>query len=294
MHTRPDRTRPTGVRFAADAREAAATALLGPVRPRRRLPRRSPTPCRPMRHLRPRDRVVRAALRGRHRAVRARRRHGGGMKDFKPIARRPRSSTDQVATLVATRLPGARRPVGRGVRRRSSRRCATARPATAFVARGQARAHPRRRHDRARRAARKDLLLDARPRGPRALHGDRRASSYPAGQRLPADRGSTQGGATRSVTPDDALGDDQSTAGRSPLTLDEGIALVTHEPEAVAKNERVSLLGSRCGDRRVTALSGSPRQTGRSIGWCWAGNPHTWLGSALVAQGAESIGPGLS
>jgi hypothetical protein len=35
------------------------------------------------------------------------------------------------------------------------------------------------------------------------------------------------------------------------------------------------------GDRRVPALwisGGAPK-----LGWCWAGNPHTWLGSASCA-----------
>lgn len=66
--------------------------------------------------------------------------------------------------------------------------------------------------------------------------------------------------------------------GRSPLTIEEGVALVTHFPEAVARNAGFSLPGSRCGDRRVAALwisQGRPK-----LGWCWAGAPHTWLGSA--------------
>jgi hypothetical protein len=85
------------------------------------------------------------------------------------------------------------------------------------------------------------------------------------------------GAATLDVTPDDALAQIQA-GNRSPLTIDEGVALITHHPEAVAKNAGFSLLGSRCGDRRVTALwisDGRPK-----LGWCWAGNPHTWLGSA--------------
>jgi hypothetical protein len=85
------------------------------------------------------------------------------------------------------------------------------------------------------------------------------------------------GEATRDVTPDDALGK-ITAAGRSPLTLDEGIALVTHHPEVLTERTCFSMLGSRCGDRRVTAIwisKGRPR-----LGWCWAGNPHTWLGSA--------------
>ena len=88
------------------------------------------------------------------------------------------------------------------------------------------------------------------------------------------------GAATRDVTPDAALGMLESE-GRSPLTVDEGIALVTHHPEVVSRNAGFSLLGSRCGDRRVTAIwvsRGRPK-----LRWCWAGNPHTWLGSASCA-----------
>jgi hypothetical protein len=88
------------------------------------------------------------------------------------------------------------------------------------------------------------------------------------------------GHALRNVTPDDALAAIRA-AGRSPLTLEEGIAVVTRHPETIAPNDGWSLLGSRCGDRRVCALwisKGAPK-----LGWCWAGNPHTWLGSASCA-----------
>jgi Family of unknown function (DUF5701) len=88
------------------------------------------------------------------------------------------------------------------------------------------------------------------------------------------------GADTRNVTPDDAL-EIINTRQRSPLTVEEGTALLTHHPEAVARNCGFSLLGSRCGDRRVTAMwlsGGRPK-----LGWCWAGNPHTWLGSASCA-----------
>ena len=84
----------------------------------------------------------------------------------------------------------------------------------------------------------------------------------------------------RNVTPDDALVSIRA-AGRSPLTIEEGIAVVTHHPETIARNDGWSLLASRCGDRRVGALwisKGAPK-----LGWCWAGNPHTWLGSASCA-----------
>ena len=89
------------------------------------------------------------------------------------------------------------------------------------------------------------------------------------------------GAGNRNVTPSDALAAIER-AGRSPLTIDEGIALVTQRPEAVARNAGFSLCGSRCGDKRVAALwisQGRPK-----LGWCWAGNPHTWLGSASCSR----------
>lgn len=82
---------------------------------------------------------------------------------------------------------------------------------------------------------------------------------------------------TLNITPNEAIKTITEDK-RSPLTIDEGIALITHHPEILRKNNGFSLLGSRCGDRRVTALwisGGKPK-----LGWCWAGNPHTWLGSA--------------
>lgn len=66
--------------------------------------------------------------------------------------------------------------------------------------------------------------------------------------------------------------------GRSPLTIEEGIALVTQVPPLLEKNKCFMLAGSRRGDRRVPALwisEGAPK-----LGWCWDGNPHTWLGLA--------------
>lgn len=98
---------------------------------------------------------------------------------------------------------------------------------------------------------------------------------------------------TLNVTPNDALETIRSQ-GRTPLTIDEGIALLTQFPERLRKNHCFSLLGSRSGDRRVPALwisQGRPK-----LGWCWAGNPHTWLGSAscgarLGAQVPGNDGP---
>jgi len=67
---------------------------------------------------------------------------------------------------------------------------------------------------------------------------------------------------------------------RSPLTIDEGVAVVTQYPEFLIKNNCISLLASRySGDKRVPAIwINSERRS--NLGWCWDGNPHTWLGSA--------------
>ncbi len=67
---------------------------------------------------------------------------------------------------------------------------------------------------------------------------------------------------------------------RSPLTIDEGIAVVTQYPELLERNKCFSLLASRCaGDRRVPAIWIN-HENQAHLGWCWDGNPHSWLGSA--------------
>lgn len=89
------------------------------------------------------------------------------------------------------------------------------------------------------------------------------------------------GAASRNVPPELALRDILE-AGRSPLTLDEGIALVLQQPEAIAPNWGFSMAGSRRGDQRVPAFwvsEGRPK-----LGWCWDRNPHTWLGTASCSH----------
>ena len=72
--------------------------------------------------------------------------------------------------------------------------------------------------------------------------------------------------------------------GRSPLTIDEGIALVTHYPDFLLKNNCFSLLASRHpGDKRVPAIWINAHKS-PNLGWCWNGNPHTWLGSASCRE----------
>jgi hypothetical protein len=73
--------------------------------------------------------------------------------------------------------------------------------------------------------------------------------------------------------------------GRSPLTIDEGIALVTQAPQLLERNKCFMLSGSRRQDRRVPALWISERAP--KLGWCWDGNPHSWLG---VASAAARVG----
>jgi hypothetical protein len=94
-----------------------------------------------------------------------------------------------------------------------------------------------------------------------------------------------RGGEFCNVRPEDATRTIRSR-GRTPLTIDEGIALVTQVPEALEKNKCFMLAGSRRsgipGDRRVPALWISERAP--KLGWCWDGNPHTWLGTASTGQ----------
>jgi hypothetical protein len=88
------------------------------------------------------------------------------------------------------------------------------------------------------------------------------------------------GAGSRGVTPEQALRDILA-AGRSPLTLDEGIALVLQQPDVIATNWGFSMAGSRRGDQRVPAFwisDGRPK-----LGWCWDRNPHSWLGTASCA-----------
>jgi hypothetical protein len=118
-------------------------------------------------------------------------------------------------------------------------------------------------------------VIDMNPTDPSAFTSieDVRLPEGPAYLAVDIDTGQE----TLNVTPDDALGL-IAAKGRSPLTIEEGIAVLTQFPGVLRSRNAFSLAGSRRGDRRVPALwtsKGSPR-----LGWCWAGNPHTWLGSA--------------
>ena len=89
--------------------------------------------------------------------------------------------------------------------------------------------------------------------------------------------------------------------GRSPLTLQEGLAWVLQVPEVLEDNRCFMTIGSRRPkargyDARTPAIWVS-RGTGRDgvehrnapkVGWCWWNNKHTWLGFAsCVARGLD-------
>ncbi|QIK65064.1 hypothetical protein G7072_00790 [Nocardioides sp. HDW12B] len=70
-------------------------------------------------------------------------------------------------------------------------------------------------------------------------------------------------------------------AGRTPLTIDEGVALVTQRPDVFTTHHAFQALGSRADNARVPSFwvsKGAPR-----LGWCWWNNPHSWLGAASAA-----------
>lgn len=102
-------------------------------------------------------------------------------------------------------------------------------------------------------------------------------------------------------TPDAAL-PEILARGRTPLTVHEGISWLLQHPGMLERNHCFMVIGSRkrtaagkgrpVVDKRVPALwisGGAERDGGRErrgapkLGWCWAGNRHTWLGFASAA-----------
>ncbi len=88
------------------------------------------------------------------------------------------------------------------------------------------------------------------------------------------------GAETLNRTPAEVL-PDITAAGRSPLTVAEGLAVLVSDHGVLRSRNCFSLLGSRAGDKRVPALWVSARRP--RLGWCYQGAPHTWLGSASCA-----------
>jgi hypothetical protein len=85
--------------------------------------------------------------------------------------------------------------------------------------------------------------------------------------------------------------------GRTPLTVGEGLHWLLQQPEALERNHCFMTIGSRLRkpdgrlDARAPALwlsngtgrDGGERKGAPKVGWCWAGNRHTWLGFASAA-----------
>ncbi|MGW2250665.1 DUF5701 family protein [Kitasatospora sp. NPDC001660] len=81
---------------------------------------------------------------------------------------------------------------------------------------------------------------------------------------------------------------------RTPLLLAEGIHWVIQQPSALERNRCFMTVGSRLRrangtlDARTPAIwisngtgrDGRERRNAPKVGWCWAGNRHTWLGFA--------------
>lgn len=92
--------------------------------------------------------------------------------------------------------------------------------------------------------------------------------------------GVSTGAETLGVRPVDALPMIRQ-GGRTPLTVDEGVALVTQLPTSLTELNAFQAVGSRADNKRIPSFwmsKGAPR-----LGWCWEGNPHTWLGAASAA-----------
>jgi hypothetical protein len=86
-------------------------------------------------------------------------------------------------------------------------------------------------------------------------------------------------------------------SGRTPLTLTEGLYWVLQNPETLARGRCFMTIGSRRHkpdgtlDARTPAVwisngtgrDGAAHRDAPKVGWCWAGNRHTWLGFASAA-----------
>jgi Family of unknown function (DUF5701) len=111
-----------------------------------------------------------------------------------------------------------------------------------------------------------------------------------------------RGDAMANWSPDEAL-PAIADAGRTPLTLTEGLHWLLQRPDALARGRCFMTIGSRRGkpggslDARTPAVwisngtgrDGPANRNAPKVGWCWAGNRHTWLGFAS-ASGRKSLG----
>jgi hypothetical protein len=111
-----------------------------------------------------------------------------------------------------------------------------------------------------------------------------------------------RGDAMANWSPDEAL-PAIGEAGRTPLTLTEGLHWLLQRPDTLARGRCCMTIGSRRRkpggslDARTPAVwisngtgrDGPANRNAPKVGWCWAGNRHTWLGFAS-ASGRKSLG----
>jgi Family of unknown function (DUF5701) len=103
-------------------------------------------------------------------------------------------------------------------------------------------------------------------------------------------------------SPDEALPAIED-AGRTPLTLTEGLHWLLQRPDVLARGRCFMTIASRRRksggtlDARTPAVwisngtgrDGPANRNAPKVGWCWAGNRHTWLGFAS-ASGRFTLG----
>ncbi len=118
----------------------------------------------------------------------------------------------------------------------------------------------------------------------------------PPGGPVYAISGVDRGDEMANWSPDEALPAIEA-AGRTPLTLAEGLHWLIQQPEALQRGRCFMTVGSRRRkpdgrlDARTPALwisngtgrDGPAHRDAPKVGWCWAGNRHTWLGFASAA-----------
>ena len=106
------------------------------------------------------------------------------------------------------------------------------------------------------------------------------------------DRGDTMA----NWSPDEAL-PAITAAGRTPVTLTEGIHWLLQQPAVLERNHCFMTIGSRLQkangalDTRTPAIwisngtgrNGKGNRNAPKVGWCWAGNRHTWVGFASAS-----------
>jgi hypothetical protein len=102
-----------------------------------------------------------------------------------------------------------------------------------------------------------------------------------------------RGDAMTNWSPDEAL-PAIAAAGRTPLTLTEGLHWLLQRPDALERRRCFMTIASRRRkpdgslDARTPAVwisngtgrDGAANRDAPKVGWCWAGNRHTWLGFA--------------